>query len=94
MLAHVCEKHHAWHMQGSPNLTSHLYTYVRDTCKFSSDFDALMVSIRGNPRLGIPQIYPYSILRMRVYQWSFFLVLVCLGHVYMESKGWAYFTIK
>ena len=36
----------------SPNLTSHLYTYVRDTCKFSIYSDAPVVCMWGNPRPG------------------------------------------
>jgi hypothetical protein len=67
----------------------YLYTYVRDTCKFSRDSDAPMVFIRWNPRPG-GQIYPYSFLRMRPDQWTFFFLLVCLGHMYMERKGWAH----
>ena len=84
----------AGYMQGWQNLTSHLYTYVRDRCKFSSDSDAPVICILGNPRVGTPQIYPYSFLRARVYQWTFLFDLVCLGHMYMETIGWAYFTIK
>ena len=40
-----------------------------------------------------PQIvYPYSNLCTRVARWTFVLVLVRLGHIYMESKGWAHFA--
>ena len=95
MLAHVCEEGHTRDLDiASTNLPSHLYTYVRDTCKFSSDSDAPVVFLRRNPRPGAPQIYPYSFLRTRVDQLTFFFVLVCLGHMYMENQGWAYFTTK
>ena len=66
-----------------------------DTYKFSTDSDDFWFFLRGNPRPADSQIYPCSILRTRVEQWSFlFIYLVCLGHMYMESKRWAYFTIK
>src|SRR4051794_14235450 len=60
------------HMQGYPNLTSHLYIYVRDTCKFSSDFDVPMVFIQVNPRptdaVGLPLlIFPYAGLPMEYF---------------------------
>ena len=62
------------------------------TCRFTSDFDAPVVRILRNPRPGDPQIYPCSFLGTRVDQWTFLFVLVCLGHMYMESNGWGYFN--
>ena len=76
----------------STNLPPHFYTYGSATCKFSSDSDAPVVFLRQKPRPGDPQIYPCSILLTRVEQWTFFFVLVCLGHSYMENQSWAYFT--
>ncbi len=77
----------AGYMQGKTNLTSHLYTYVRDRCKFSSDSDAPVICILGNPRAGTLQIYPYSFFRARVHQWIFLIALLCLGHMHMETIG-------
>ena len=37
-------------------------------------------------------VYPYSNLRTRVARWTFLLVLVRLGHMYMESKGLTHFA--
>ena len=70
------------------------HTYVTDTCKFSTDSDDPVVYIRGNPRWEDPHIYPYTFLRIRADQWTFLFVLVCLVHMYMESRGWGHFTIK
>ena len=74
------------------NLKSHLYTYGMDTCKFSRDSDAPVVFLRGNPRPGDSEIYPCSFLRMRFDEWSILFVLICLGHMYMESNVWATLT--
>ena len=63
-----------------------------DTCKFSSDSDDFGFFLLRNPRPGDSQIYPCSFLRTRFDQWSFLFVLVCLGHMYMESSGWGYFN--
>jgi hypothetical protein len=53
LIAHVCEVGHAQDLYiAFTNLPSHLYIYVRDTCKFSRDSVAPMVFIRRNPRLG------------------------------------------
>ena len=41
---------------------------------------------------GGPKIYPYSFLRTRVDQWTFFSIYVCLAHMYMENQGWTHFT--
>ena len=41
---------------------------------------------------GDPEIYPYSFLRTRVDQWTFFSIYVCLAHMYMENQGWTHFT--
>jgi hypothetical protein len=69
----VCEEGHAWVLHiACTNLPSHLYTYVRDTCKFSRDSDAPVVFIQRNPRPGA-QIYPYRFLRTRPHQWTFSL---------------------
>src|SRR3954464_5821815 len=35
-------------MQAPTNLAPHSHTYSRDTCKFSSDSDVLVVSLRRN----------------------------------------------
>jgi len=36
---------------------------------------------------GGPQIYPYSFLRTRMYQWTFLSIYVFLAHMYMENQG-------
>ena len=44
VLARVCEQRRTHDLDmPSTNITSHFYTYVRDTCRFSSDSDALAV---------------------------------------------------
>ena len=63
-----------------------------DTRKFSIDSDAPVVFLRRNPRPGDSEIYPCNFLRTRFDQWNSLLVLVCLGHMYMESNGWGYFN--
>src|ERR1041385_148984 len=41
---------------------------------------------------GGPQIYPYSFLRMRMVQWTFLSIYICLAHIYMEDQGWTHFA--
>jgi hypothetical protein len=61
----VIEEGHARDLDiASTNLPSNLYTYVRDTCKFSRFLNAPVVFIRQYPRPGA-EIYPYSFLRTR-----------------------------
>jgi hypothetical protein len=43
---------------------------------------------------GEPEIFFFSFLRKRPRRWIFFFILVYLEHIYMESKGWAHFTMK
>src|SRR3954465_1781353 len=76
----------------STNITSHFYTYVRDTCRFSNDSDASAVIHLRNPRSGGPADLPYSFLRTRVDHWTFFSIYTCLAHMYMEKQGWTHFT--
>src|SRR4051812_15113831 len=40
----------------STNITSHFYTYVRDTCRFSSDSDAPTVIHLRNPICHLPRL--------------------------------------
>ena len=74
------------------NLAPLSHTCDKGTCKFPCDSDAPVVFLRQNPRPGPRIVYPYSNLRTRVARWTFLLVLVCLGHMYMESQGWANFA--
>ena len=69
----------------------HMYMENR-TCKFLSDSGAPTVIIRRNPNSGPPRIYPRSFLRTRVKQWTFFFLLVCLGHMYMENHTCKFFS--
>src|SRR3954463_7898274 len=48
---------------------------------------------RGVDDRGDQQVYPYSFLRTRVDQWTFFPIYACLAHMYMEKQGWTHFTL-
>jgi hypothetical protein len=97
LTAHVSEEGHArdLYVFYVPTL-GHTYTHMSGThaYKFPRVDDAPVVFIRRNPRQSGPEIYPYSFLRTRPRRWIFCFILVCLGHIYMESKGWAHFTMK
>jgi hypothetical protein len=97
LTAHVSEEGHAWDLYVLHVQTfGHTYTHMLGThaCKFSRVDDAPVVFIRQNPRQRGLEIYPYSFLRTRPRRWNFGFILVCLGHIYMESNGWAHFTMK
>jgi hypothetical protein len=95
--AHVSREGHA---RGLPILRvpifGHTYTHMLGThvCMFPTVDDAPVVFFRRNPRQRGPEIYPYSFLRKRPRRWIFCFILVCLGHIYMESKCWAHFTMQ
>jgi hypothetical protein len=74
----------------------HTYTHMLGThaCKFSRVDDAPVVFIWRNPIPGGSEIYPCSFLCTRPHRWIFCFILVCLVSIYIESKGWAHFTMK
>jgi hypothetical protein len=94
---HVSGEGHArdLHVLHVPTL-GHTYTHMLGThaCMFLTLDDAPVVFIRRKPRPRGPEIYPYSFLCTRPRRWIFCFILVCLGHIYMENKGWAHFTMK
>ena len=93
MLTHVREGGHTWGLHMAPNnlaplshtiLGAHASFHVIPMLQRSSSGETLD---RG-PRI----VYPYSYLRTRVSRWTSLLVFVSLGHMYMESQGWANFA--
>ena len=78
-----------WHLPTLHHSLTHILGanasfHVIPTLRRSSSGETLD---RG-PRI----VYPYSYLRTRVARWTYLLVLVGLGHMYMESQGWANFA--
>jgi hypothetical protein len=66
----------------------HTYTHMLGTHASFLGFTMLRWSLSGETLdRGGPEIYPYSFLCMRTHQWTFSFLLVCLGYIYMESKG-------
>src|SRR4051812_41098173 len=63
------------------NLSPHSHTYARDTCKFSSDSDVLVVFLRRNPDLcTLGSSTPLDVPLTGVARRSSLLFCVCLGH--------------
>src|SRR3954465_13865047 len=63
------------------NFAPHSHTYARDTCKFSSDSDVLVVFLRRNPDLQtLGSSTPLDVPLTGVARRSSLLFYVCLGH--------------
>src|SRR3954465_570563 len=63
------------------NLSPHSHTYARDTCKFSSDSDVLVVFLPRNPDLcTLRSSTPLDVPLTGVARRSSLLFCVCLGH--------------
>src|SRR3954464_13240942 len=82
MLALVCEQRQTHDMDmPSTNITSHFYTYVRDTCRFSSDSDTPAVSHLRNPRSGGPADLPLSLSPCEGGPMDFLSLSVLVWHI-------------
>ena len=80
---------YAWHR---PTL-HHYHTHVLGAHASFHVIPTLRWSSSGKTLDRGPWIvYPYSNLRTRVARWTIILVLVRLGHMYMDRKGWAHFA--
>src|ERR1043165_3384571 len=89
VLDRVCEKRHTHDLDmPSTNITSHFYTYVRDSCRFSSDSDAPAAIQLRNPRSGGPADLPYSFLVRGWTNGLFVSICACLAHMYTENQWW------
>src|SRR3954463_14014613 len=64
------------------NLSPRSHTYARDTCKFSSDSDVLVVFLPRNPDLCAhsDRLPPLDVPLTGVARHSSLLFCVCLGH--------------
>src|SRR4051812_13834025 len=77
----------------STNIASHFYSYVRDTCRFSSDSDAPAVIHLRNPRSG--GTHGSTPIAFSVRGWTNGLLVsicACLAHMYTENQCWTHFT--
>src|SRR3954466_10447806 len=69
------------HASTYTNLSPHSHTYDRETCKFSSDSDVLVVFLRQNPDLcTLGSSTPLDVPLTWVARHSSLLFCVCLGH--------------
>src|SRR3954468_14558814 len=69
------------HASTYTNLSPHSHTYARDTCKFSSDSDVLVVFLRLNPHLcTFGSSNPLDVPLTGVARRSSLLFSVCLCH--------------
>src|SRR4051812_37989518 len=69
------------HASTYTNLSPHLHTYARDTCKFSSDFDVLVAFLRRNTDLcTLGSSTHLDVPLTGVAQRSYLLFCFCLGH--------------
>src|SRR3954469_7403948 len=76
---HACERGHI--ASTYTNLSPHSHAYARDTCKFSSDSDVLVVFLRRNPDLcTLGSSTPLDVPLTGVARRSSLLFCVCLGH--------------
>src|SRR4051812_41804967 len=69
------------HASTYTNLSPHSHTYARDTCKFSSDSDVLVVFLRRNPDLYAHSVcIPLDVPLIYVLCLHDALPIFCLGH--------------
>src|SRR3954471_12382101 len=70
------------HASTYTNLSPRSHTYARDTCKFSSDSDVLVVFLRRNPDLCAhsDRLPPLDVPLTGLDRRSSLLFCVCLGH--------------
>src|SRR3954463_16617573 len=89
VFARVCEQRQTHDLDmPSTNITSHFYTYVRDTCRFSSYSDAPAVIHLRNPRSGgTHRSTPIAFFVRGLTNGLFFSICACLAHMYMENQG-------
>src|SRR3954463_3551641 len=75
------------HASTYTNLLPHSHTYARDTCKFSSDSDVLVVFLRRNPDICAhsDRLPPVDVPLTGVARRSSLLFCVCLGHRVMSN---------
>ena len=71
------------------NITTHIYTCVRPTCKFWLYSDASSAFFCETLICGPRNIYPLDNLLRGVARCSFLLFCVCLGHIYDLESFWS-----